>query len=766
VTPPPIEVRTLGTISTSRGNLARRRKPLVLLTYLVLGGRREYQQRDVLTALFWPDSPDRLARASLRQALATIERELGPVLERRGTEEIRAGRDRVRVDVEDFLECLGREEWTKALRLYRGPFLDGVHLPGAPEVERWIDLQQLRLAEGYRSALTSVADSTGDRPVMHGTQLWSELARRAPTDAASANMLADLATPHQTPPTRPARARGIPGCPPVARHRSSIAAAAAAAALSGLLAAAIIASSSGGSADRPIRVAVPEVAVPVGSDAGLDESLSLVLGEEIGRIASIERLGPGPPMTTEPDRPSLEWAADLGIDVLVLGRLQNHPRDRRLIVAVLDVASRQPVRAALSATVPEDGSAHEAMRELGERVATVVASRYAPPHSIRGDHSTRADVPRFPAYLEFSRALAAFERRDYSAAAWHARTAQTLEPGYVSARIELAIQYANLGAYVEASEALDSARTAYPQLGEWDRGRYEWLDAVLTGDRAKRVRASLKAETLMTPYQRAYELSNVGQLRAALSILEGPTLSEPARPSAAEFWLKGVNLHRLGRHVDEGREARRYRQAYPDSDQPIRLAARASAATGDTAAVRRLMLAAARPSRPYGDAHVAHEAAMELLAHQHDQADRWLEIALDRYGTSELSGPVAADRVRLRLALGHWAEARADLDTMRGDGMTPLEYRGSMAVVDARTNRRAEARAAAIELREGHPANAGERKLWEARIAAALGEGSRVPGLLREATRLGAARPAWVHAFPEWRFLEDRSALEAWLAPS
>ena len=57
------------------------------------------------------------------------------------------------------------------------------------------------------------------------------------------------------------------------------------------------------------------------------------------------------------------------------------------------------------------------------------------------------------------------------------------------------------------------------------------------------------------------------------------------------------------------------------------------------------------------------------------------------------------------------------------------------------------------------------RTEWRARLAAALGYDDEVVDLLRMAVARGAARPAWIHAYPEWRFLTDRSDLDAWLTP-
>jgi DNA-binding SARP family transcriptional activator len=52
------------------------RKPALLLAYLALRPH-QVQGRDKLAGLFWGDSGEAQARASLRQALAVLRRQLG-----------------------------------------------------------------------------------------------------------------------------------------------------------------------------------------------------------------------------------------------------------------------------------------------------------------------------------------------------------------------------------------------------------------------------------------------------------------------------------------------------------------------------------------------------------------------------------------------------------------------------------------------------------------------------------------------------------------
>ena len=191
-------VLTLGSLEVSRldrpgpGDLSARRKPLCLLVYLLLGlPEGAFHQRSSLSALFWPESDERHARASLRQALRVVDRSLPEVLERRGRHEVRVRPGSVEVDLPGFLGAIRAQDWTRAGALYRGPFLDGVHVPGSPDFERWADQLQLECAAQYKTALRHLAAGVGSHSTeASGTRLWQELASLAPYDAEVALSLA------------------------------------------------------------------------------------------------------------------------------------------------------------------------------------------------------------------------------------------------------------------------------------------------------------------------------------------------------------------------------------------------------------------------------------------------------------------------------------------------------------------------------------------------------------------------------------------------
>jgi DNA-binding SARP family transcriptional activator len=78
-----IEFRTLGALDLRRSDgpeldsLLAQPKRIALLAYLCLSNPHGFQRRDTILGLFWPDSNQTRARASLRRALHVLRQTLG-----------------------------------------------------------------------------------------------------------------------------------------------------------------------------------------------------------------------------------------------------------------------------------------------------------------------------------------------------------------------------------------------------------------------------------------------------------------------------------------------------------------------------------------------------------------------------------------------------------------------------------------------------------------------------------------------------------------
>jgi predicted ATPase/DNA-binding SARP family transcriptional activator len=157
-----LEIRTLGGISlgvngktiTDMGS----RKAEAMVVYLAVEGR--LLNRDVLAALFWPESTQDHASTSMRVALSILRKNLGNYLDiSRDTVEIQPDA-KVYLDLTDLEEKLACGNLDQALEIYRGDFLQGFHIRDSSEFEDWLRWEQARLRRSVISALhASISDA-------------------------------------------------------------------------------------------------------------------------------------------------------------------------------------------------------------------------------------------------------------------------------------------------------------------------------------------------------------------------------------------------------------------------------------------------------------------------------------------------------------------------------------------------------------------------------------------------------------------------------
>ncbi len=159
-------------------------KRVALLAYLAVAKPRGFHRRDKLVSLFWPDLDQDRARAALRKSLHHLRRSLGEeAVLSRGDEEVSLGPEFFRLDVALFVEAAEAGRPEEALELYRGPLLEGFHVAGCEEFERWLDRER----QGLREVAARAAWELSHRYVSAGLLADGErMGRRAldlaPTD--------------------------------------------------------------------------------------------------------------------------------------------------------------------------------------------------------------------------------------------------------------------------------------------------------------------------------------------------------------------------------------------------------------------------------------------------------------------------------------------------------------------------------------------------------------------------------------------------------
>ena len=159
-------LRTLGSVELEGASgpqadaVTRGPKRLALLVYLAIDPPRGFKRRDALAALLWPELDQQRARHALRNTLHELRKALGDgALASRGSEEVGLSAEALWCDVVAFDETLAAGRREEALALYRGPFLEGFHVPGAaPEFEHWVNRQRDRLTVSHAAALEALAE--------------------------------------------------------------------------------------------------------------------------------------------------------------------------------------------------------------------------------------------------------------------------------------------------------------------------------------------------------------------------------------------------------------------------------------------------------------------------------------------------------------------------------------------------------------------------------------------------------------------------------
>jgi DNA-binding SARP family transcriptional activator len=126
-----------------------------LLSYLTV---ERQSTRETLQAMFWPESDAETAAHRLSQTVYAVRRALGDdCIETRGRE-LHAG-DQLEADVLEFDRHIKNGNLREAIALYRGPFLNGVHLADTKDFENWVDARRAQYARQFRKACRAHVDA-------------------------------------------------------------------------------------------------------------------------------------------------------------------------------------------------------------------------------------------------------------------------------------------------------------------------------------------------------------------------------------------------------------------------------------------------------------------------------------------------------------------------------------------------------------------------------------------------------------------------------
>ena len=183
-----LRLKVLGGLSVLRdgrpvsGALAQPRR-LAVLALLARAGRSGVSRESVINTL-WPDTDEERARHTLNQTLYALRRELGSDEFIVGVRELRLDTGLLALDVAEFQDAVAAHDLERAVDLYGGPFLDGFHLAGADEFERWVERERALLDRTYAETLERLArDAKARDDPADATRWWRKRAARDPLDA-------------------------------------------------------------------------------------------------------------------------------------------------------------------------------------------------------------------------------------------------------------------------------------------------------------------------------------------------------------------------------------------------------------------------------------------------------------------------------------------------------------------------------------------------------------------------------------------------------
>ena len=180
-----LRIKTLGGLAVTRDGrsvtgAANQPRRLALLALLARAGDAGVG-RERLIALLWPDVDEERARRNLTHALYALRRDLGDEDAIHGAKDLRLDAERIAVDVREFADALAQGRLAHAVSVYGGPFLDGFHLAGEPEFERWADDERQALQHQFTGTLETLARRAGDAAESAGW--WRRLAAVDPLNA-------------------------------------------------------------------------------------------------------------------------------------------------------------------------------------------------------------------------------------------------------------------------------------------------------------------------------------------------------------------------------------------------------------------------------------------------------------------------------------------------------------------------------------------------------------------------------------------------------
>jgi serine/threonine-protein kinase len=126
-------------------------------------------------AYLWPESGTNSARHNLKQAVFGLRKQFGAEVFA-GEIVLRLNGNIMRTDRAELESALEEGRIDDAMTLRAGPFLDGFHLDGAAEFERWMDAEREGISQRLQRALEANAVRAAEEgDTQESVRRWRQL---------------------------------------------------------------------------------------------------------------------------------------------------------------------------------------------------------------------------------------------------------------------------------------------------------------------------------------------------------------------------------------------------------------------------------------------------------------------------------------------------------------------------------------------------------------------------------------------------------------
>ncbi len=416
------------------------------------------------------------------------------------------------------------------------------------------------------------------------------------------------------------------------------------------------------------------------------------------------------------------------------------------------------------------GEAIDALRQrVMGAIASIVDPRIEQPAELMGH------MPSYAAYRAFIEGLEIFWRSDFAGSRRHFQRAIELDPDYHLPRILLIFSHRNVGAWTESEPLVSELERRRDELSPYESYRLDQLVALAKGDTEAAYQATRKATSISPEFGPMMDRASYAvALNRPQEAIEAMQTIDTSRVLIGwtQYWeYLTAARHMLGEHDEELNEALMARAQYPDSLGAIFTESRARAALGDTDGVQNLLDASinlsAQPRWTVGG--LLRATGAELIAH--GKADAGLETLAQAVTWYQTLPSGEKERLRFSLALTLLSANRVDeaielLELLEQEDPNRFFVLGALGVAKALQGDRANAERISAQLEVTKvPYSFGGTSLWQAQIAATMGNKDQAMVFLRRAFSEGVRMGDWIHREPAFRSLIDHPPFQALLQP-